>query len=212
MVIIPISFVGTIKRYHFDPHIQLDRRYLGGMKMRWFSLFLVMFTSILLAWAAQPVASAFAGSRKSITMQISFECVKFNGDCGKVRIIKPPSSQATLWLSSSRTSAAKALKGEEVKDGIFQLAPGELIFVKIAYVNDSDKVVQFRAIPHAIQPKEVQNLALYNCMCLGETYRVPPGKAWYRVIRVGAAEDMPPGTRFIATHILTSEGAVWWAK
>ncbi len=175
-----------------------------------FSIGLLAF--LLFAWGAQPATGASSDVQKSITMQISFQCVKFNGDCGKVRIIKPPPSQSQLWLSSSRTSAAKALKGEEVKDGIFKLAPGELVFVKIAYVNDSDKVVQFRAVPHSIQPKEVQNLALYNCLCLGETYRIRPGKAWYRVIRVGAAKDMPPGTRFIATHILTSEGAVWWAK
>jgi len=158
----------------------------------------------------QTAWGASSNAAKSITMQINFECVKFEGDCSKIRVIKPPSSQARLWLSSSRTTPAKALKGEEVKDGIFKLAPGEMVFVKIAYVNDSDKVVQFRAIPHALEPKELQNLALFNCMCLGETYRVPPGKAWYRVIRVGAAEDMPAGARFIATHVLTSEGAVWW--
>lgn len=181
-------------------------------RFRFFRFVIFPLAIFLFGWSSHPAAAAPSPSQKSITMQISFECVKFNGDCGKIRVIKPPASQARLWLSSSRTTAAKALKGEEVKNGIFQLAPGELIFVKIAYVNDSDKVVQFRAIPHAIQPNEAQNLALYNCMCLGETYRVPPGKAWYRVIRVGAAEDMPPGTRFIATHILTSEAAVWWAK
>ncbi len=174
-----------------------------------------MSSAFALLWAQArrgSAAGASADSRKSITMQINFECVKFRGDCSKIRVIKPPPSQARLWLSSSRTSAVKALEGEEVKDGIFKLAPGELVFVKIAYVNDSDRVVQFRAIPHAMEPKEIQNLALFNCMCLGETYRVPPGKAWYRVIRVGAAQDMPPGTRFIATHILTSEAAVWWAQ
>jgi hypothetical protein len=99
-----------------------------------------------------------------------------------------------------------------MKDGIVKVAPGELIFVKIAYVNDSDKVIHFRAIAHAVEPRELQGLAIFNCMCLGETFRVQPGKAWFRVIRVGAAQDMPAGARFVATHILTSEAAVWWAK
>ncbi len=180
---------------------------MKSVKTLWTLIALLLFAlSVIIP---QP---ALGEQGKSITMQVNFQCVKFQGDCGNIHVLKPPTSQAQLWLSATGVSAAKALKGETVKDGIFKLAPGELIYVKIAYVNDTDREILFRAIPHVIEPNELQNLALYNCMCLGETYRVPPRQAWFRVIRVGAAQDMPAGSRFVATHILTSEAAVWWAK
>ncbi len=144
------------------------------------------------------------GEERSITMQLSFECIKFQGDCGKIRIIKPPEDQQQLHRTESGVKAAQALRGTEVKDGIFKLAPGEIEFVKIAYVNDSDRAVRFRAIPHHIEPQNLQIVAIFQCMCLGETYTVPPHSSWYRILRVGASFDMPPGSRFVATHLLTS--------
>ena len=146
-----------------------------------------------------------SGEERAITMQLSFDCVKFEGDCGKIWVINPPDDQKQLHKTESGVSAEAALKGSEINDGVINLAPGELVFVKIAYVNDTNRHVRFRAIPHHVEPQNLQVVAIYQCMCLGETYTVPPHSAWYRILRVGAAFDMPAGSRFIATHILTSE-------
>lgn len=148
------------------------------------------------------------GEERSIIMQLSFECVKFEGDCDKIQIITPPEDQQQLHRTESGIRAEEALRGTQIKDGIFWLAPGEVIFVKIAYVNDSDQTVRFRAIPHHIEPQNLQIVAIFQCMCLGETYTIPPHSGWYRILRVGAAFDMPAGSRFVATHILTSENLV----
>ncbi len=153
---------------------------------------------------AEPVR--VTGNHEVVTLQLAFECVKFQGDCGKVKVIKPPRAQERLWLQGTGVSPEKALRGDVVKDGVFRLEPGTFVYAKIAYVNDTNAEIRFRAIPHFVDPGELQGLALLNCMCLGETYRVPPGRGWFRVIRVGAARDVPPGSRFKATHILTSDG------
>ncbi|MEE9143743.1 MAG: hypothetical protein V3U06_03105 [Candidatus Binatia bacterium] len=152
------------------------------------------------------LAQASANPGKAVILQLAFECAKFQGDCGKVKVIKPPRAQERLWLQGTGVSPEKALRGDVVKDGVFRLEPGTFVYAKIAYVNDTNAEIRFRAIPHFVDPGELQGLALLNCMCLGETFRVPPGRGWFRVIRVGAARDVPPGSRFKATHILTSDG------
>lgn len=144
------------------------------------------------------------GGEKSIIMQIRFDCVMFEGDCTKIRIINPPKGQRELHRTESGVKAEEALKGSQISDGIIRLAPGEIRFVKIAYVNEGGKPVRFRSIPHHIEPQNLQIISIFQCMCLGETYTVPPNSGWYRVIRVGATHDMPAGSQVVATHILTS--------
>lgn len=142
----------------------------------------------------------------TVTLQLSFECAKFQGDCEQVQILKPPPAQDKPWLQGTAVTPEKALQGDVVKDGVFSVEPGTFVNVKIAYVNDTKTEIRFRAIPHTADPYQLQRLTLLNCMCLGETYRVPPGKGWFRVIRVGAAKDVPSGSRIRATHLLTSDG------
>lgn len=139
-------------------------------------------------------------------LQLAFECKKFRGDCSKIQILDPPPGQNKPWLQGTGVTSEKALQGNVVKDGVFTLQPGTFVIAKIAYVNDTKTEIRFRAIPHIADPYELQRLTLLNCMCLGETYRVPPGQGWFRVIRVGAAKDVPPGSRIKATHVLTSDG------
>lgn len=142
----------------------------------------------------------------SVMLQLVFECAKFQGECGKVQILKPPLAQDRPGLHGTGVIPENALQGEVVQDGVFTVTPGTFINAKIAYVNDTDAEVRFRAIPHAADPYELQRFTLLNCMCLGETYRVPPGRGWFHIIRVGAAKDVAPGSRIKATHILTSDG------
>lgn len=142
----------------------------------------------------------------TVMLQMAFECMKFQGDCNKIHVLKPPPAHDRPWLQGTGVTPEKALQGDVVQDGVFTLEPGTFVNVKIAYVNGANREVRFRAIPHAAEPYELQRLTLLNCMCLGEAYRVPPGKGWFRVIRVGAARDVPPGSRIKATHVLTSDG------
>lgn len=153
-----------------------------------------------------PLARASTNPGDTVMLQLAFECMKFQGDCGKLRVLNPPRGQNKLWLQATGVSPEKALRGDVVKDGVFTIKPGTFVNVKIAYVNGTDTEVRFRAIPHAADPYELQRLTLLNCMCLGEAYRVPPGKGWFRIIRVGAAQDIPPGSRIRVTHVLTSDG------
>lgn len=152
------------------------------------------------------LARASTNPEDTVMLQLAFECMKFQGDCGKLRVLTPPRGQNKLWLQGTGVSSQKALRGDVVKDGVFTIKPGTFVVAKIAYVNDTDKEVRFRAIPHAAVPYELQRLALLNCMCLGEAYRVPPGKGWFRIIRVGTARDVSPGSRIRVTHVLTSDG------
>ncbi len=96
--------------------------------------------------------------------------------CGIVNNSDCPIIMANTAIPKTESGirAEEALRGTQIKDGIFWLAPGEVIFVKIAYVNDSDQTVRFRAIPHHIEPQNLQIVAIFQCMCLGETYSFPP--------------------------------------
>ncbi len=159
---------------------------------------------IILVVALLLLPALGSGEEQFVTMQLSFDCVKFAGDCNKIQILRPPGDQQQLHRTESGVRAEEALKGTQIKNGIIKLAPGEMVFVKIAYVNDSDRTVRFRAIPHHIEPQNLQVVAIFQCMCLGETYTVQPHSGWYRILRVGAAFDLPAGSRFVATHLLTS--------
>lgn len=159
---------------------------------------------ISIAW----IVPAQAGSQDEITMQVKLECLNFEGDCTKFRILTPPAAQAAPWLTIGGCNPDEALAGKEIEDGIVVIRPGELVLVKIAYVNDTDKPMKFRSLPHFIEPQNLQKLAVFNCFCLGETYTVPPHTGWFRIVRLGAAFDMPIGSRFVATHILTSNALV----
>lgn len=143
-----------------------------------------------------------------ITLQIRFECLLFDGDCGKFKIMKPPKSQAHFWITIEGCSREDTLAGEEIPGGVITLRPGELTLVKIAYFNDSDKPVKFRGIPHYVEPQNLQPMTIMNCLCLGQTYTVPPHTGWFRVIRLGPAYDAPNGSRLVVTHVLTSESLV----
>jgi len=52
-----------------------------------------------------------SGDERPITMQLSFDCVKFEGDCEKIRLIKPPGDQKLLHKTESGVTAEAALKG-----------------------------------------------------------------------------------------------------
>ena len=155
------------------------------------------------------LGSALAQANSSgVTLQLRFDCMAFDGDCAAVQVIEPPADQRDLHLTASTGSREEALRGKAITNGILEVGPGEMRFVKIAYVNERDRPIRFRALPHAVEPPDLQVLTLMQCMCIGEPYSVAPGEAWYRIIRVGAAHDMPPGARLVVTHILTSVNVV----
>lgn len=151
------------------------------------------------------LGSALALANSSgVTLQLRFDCMFFDGDCAAVQLIEAPTDQRDLHLTESTGSREEALRGKAIANGILEMGLGELRFVKIAYVNEGDRPIRFRALPHAVEPPALQVLTLMQCMCIGEPYTVAAGEAWYRIIRVGAAQDMPPGARMVVTHILTS--------
>lgn len=143
-----------------------------------------------------------------VTMQVKFECLLFDGDCSQFQILKPPAAQAVPWHTVGGCNIVDAFSGEPIKDGVFTLRPGELTMVKVAYFNNTDKPVRFRGIPHYMEPQNLQPLMVMNCMCLGETYTVPPHSGWFRIIRLGPAFDVPNGSRVVVTHVLTSDSLV----
>lgn len=143
-----------------------------------------------------------------VTMQVKFECLLFDGDCSQFQILKPPAAQAVPWHTVGGCSIEDAFAGEPIRDGVFTLRPGELTLIKVAYFNNTDKPVKFRGTPHYIEPQNLQPVTVMNCMCLGETYTVPPHSGWFRIIRLGPAFDTPNGARVVATHVLTSDSLV----
>lgn len=143
-----------------------------------------------------------------ITLQVKFECLLFDGDCGQFQVLKPTAAQAHFWATIGGLTREETFAGEAIKDGVFTLRPGELTLIKVAYFNNSDKEVKFRGIPHYIEPQNLQTMTIMNCLCLGQTYSVPPHSGWYRIIRLGPAFDMPNGSRLVATHIMTSDSLV----
>lgn len=152
------------------------------------------------------LTTTWTAPANTVMLQLAFECVKFQGDCERVQILKPPPAQDKPGLHGTAVTPEKALQGDVVKDGVFTVEPGTFVNIKIAYVNDTKTEIRFRAIPHTADPYQLQRLTLLNCVCVGETYRVPPGQGWFHVIRAGAARDVPLGSRIRATHLLTSDG------
>lgn len=142
-----------------------------------------------------------------VTLQIKFECLLFDGDCSQFKVLKPTVDQAHFWVTRN-CDREETFEGEPIKDGVLTLRPGELAMVKVAYFNNTDKEVKFRGIPHYIEPQNLQSMTIMNCLCLGETYTVPPHTGWYRIIRLGPTFDIPNGSRLLATHVMTSESLV----
>lgn len=143
-----------------------------------------------------------------ITLQVKFECLLFDGDCNHFQVINPQKEQAHFWVTIGGLSWEETFSGEPIKDGVLNLRPGELTMIKVAYFNNTDKEIKFRGIPHYIEPQNLQPMTVMNCLCLGETYSVPPHSGWYRIIRLGPTFDLPNGSRLVVTHVMTSESLV----
>ena len=74
---------------------------------------------------------------------------------------------------------------------------------RIAVVrNPLDRPVRFWAAPHLPTPHSAEQALMIRCLCVGETYEVPAGGTWMRVLELGIRRRDAVDT-LVVTHVVT---------
>lgn len=122
-----------------------------------------------------------------------------------IKTYKPAEEANILWAMDSVPAGQPVPKGEELTDGILFLEPGENVLVAVVLENPTDQNVQFIMVPHQVDPAPFQGLTWLQCGCMSILYEAPPNGAWYRVMGIGVAPEVEPGTKLIATHFIVAD-------
>lgn len=141
-----------------------------------------------------------------VTIQLAWS-TSFGNLPAPITTYKPAEETNILWAMDSVPAGEPVPKGEEIKDGIVFLEPGEQMLVAVVLENPTDQNVQFIMVPHQLDPAPFQGLTWFQCGCMSILYEAPPNGAWYRVMGIGISPDVKPGTKLIATHFIIADPA-----
>ena len=112
-----------------------------------------------------------------------------------IQVYETTSEVNTVWAMESLEKGQPLPVGLPIEDGILFMAPGESRTVTLAYENPTAEEVGFLVMPHQESPWSLANHFWPTCLCMSFTYKSPPEGSWYRVIRITAGPDMPPGSK-----------------
>lgn len=114
-----------------------------------------------------------------------------------IRFYKPVGEANKFWAMESLERGQAVPKGEEYKDGIVFVTPGEFVFLMAVFENPLDKPVEFLVTAPTYDPVGGHRLTQLRCLCVAIPFSAPPGGAWYRTMPVGVNPTVRPGTRVI---------------
>jgi len=66
--------------------------------------------------------------------------------------------------------------------------------------NKTDEELYFFAVPHVLNPHHASAGHYFECLCNSKVYRVPPGKFWYRIVRVNLNSSFQKIKAFEINH------------
>ena len=144
-----------------------------------------------------------------VALHFSFDYLpgSLPGDGLQVRTPSPEVN--TLWAMESLPEGQSVPAGDLIKDNTIFLTPGESQMVTLVYQNPTAQDVGFLAMPHQESPGQLSAKTWLTCFCLAFIYEAPAEGAWYRVIRVAASPDMPPGSKVDALWTILTDPSVF---
>jgi hypothetical protein len=83
-------------------------------------------------------------------------------------------------------------------------SPARLILV---FHNTTDHPLYFFAAPHQAAPPEASLGFKFHCLCLGNVYKVPPHRYWYRAVELSIGPGFQTHTPLRLTHALVAVDA-----
>lgn len=122
---------------------------------------------------------------------------------------EPASEVRSLWAMESLATGQSVPRGGAIKASTLFLAPGESRMVTLAYENPTARDVGFVVLPHQESLGSLAPMVWPTCLCMSYVYRAPAQGAWYRVIRLTASPDMPPGSKVDLVWITLTDPAVF---
>ena len=104
----------------------------------------------------------------------------------------------------SETGIADKLKDLPVAEKIVGQKLKTQVGASTAFVlvteNTTKEDVYFFAVPHELNPHHASAGHYFECLCIGRLYKVPPGKFWYRIVRLNLNKSFKTLSGFTITH------------
>ncbi len=136
---------------------------------------------------------------KSVAIVVSW---RYKGITEKMKLYEPSAQKASnLW----ETGVADSLENIPVetlrKDSIFHMYPGSNRKFVLVMENTGSEDIYFFASPHLVDPTDHALGFKFHCLCVNHTFHIPPGKIWYRVVKLHVDEGFS-GNRLEIVHDL----------
>lgn len=126
-----------------------------------------------------------------------------------IRAYEPTSEVNSLWAMESLSQGQSLPVGPAIEERTLFLEPGESRMVTLAYENPSSEKVGFLVLPHQESPDSLGPHVWPTCLCMSFVYEAPPAGSWYRVIRMTASPDIPPGSRVDVLWMVLTDPALF---
>jgi hypothetical protein len=119
--------------------------------------------------------------------------VKLEWDIGKlpfeVKTAMGPSSISNRVAEHGVYNAKLSLPvSKKLDDGTFEVGSGEKVVLYLLIKNKGSKPIKFSVAPHSTHPGASALGFVFNCLCNGHVYEVPPGAIWYRIMNLNTTE------------------------
>ena len=126
-----------------------------------------------------------------------------------IQAYEPTAEVQSLWAMESLPHGQPVPKGAAIEANTLFLAPGESRMVTLVYENPTAQDVGFLVLPHQEAPGSLAPMVWSTCLCMSFVYTAPAQGAWYRVIRLTASPDMPPGSKVAMLWTTLTDPAVF---
>ena len=90
---------------------------------------------------------------------------------------------------------ATKIAGQKIKAGV-----GRSVAFVLLTENTTKEDVYFFAVPHELNPHHASAGHYFECLCIGRLFKVPPGKFWYRIVRLSLNNTFKTLSGFKISH------------
>lgn len=106
-----------------------------------------------------------------------------------------------VWDTQSVDSIKSSPASIEIPDSSFIVQSGRYKEFLIGMENTLATPIYFFAAPHVVQPPQYSLGFKFKCLCINHAFTIPPGKFWYRIVRLNIDKDFR-GDEFVLKHDL----------
>jgi hypothetical protein len=114
---------------------------------------------------------------------------------------EPPDGQDVYEIRSYEAGEDPVV-GWEIPEGILRARYGEPARFIALLRNESDETIRFWVAPHLPMPHVSEQGLTMFCLCTGQTYEVPAGGSWTRVMEFGVTRRANLEGPIALTHVV----------